>query len=300
MSIPAALQAHYDSGSTSLAYGLLLQRTDGELFGMTSCSKRLVMDITPWGALPWNLAGETAFEFDEKQGLDISQIVSTAGFEVDNAEITTLDDGSLFSRDDILAGRWNGTLWRVFRYRWDVETPTIADDVEVLHQGKVGEFRLTETTITVELRSLKQGMQQPVGIVSQPTCRVRFGSMGLGMCNVDPGPYTHIFTVTAVTDKRTFTASSAIQGDDHFGAGVLKWLDGENAGLSAQVSTFSGGVFTFVLPMVFDIQVGDEFSVVAGCRKRRDEDCLNRYANVVNFQGEPDRPTRDFVVSGTT
>lgn len=299
MSIPAALQAHYDSGSTALAFALLLQRPDGETFGFTSCSKPLVLDVTPWDALPWRLAGRTAFEFNAEQGLAISQIVSTAGFEVDNGEITTLDDGTFFDRNDILSGRWDGALWRIFRYRWDLDTPTIANDVETLHQGKVGEFKLGETTIKMELRSLKQGLQQPVGIVSQPTCRARFGSQGLGQCNVDPTPFTHDLEVTAVTDKRIFTASGAAQPEDYFGGGVLTWSTGLNAGISAQVSTFDAGVFTFVLPMVFDVAPGDTFTAVAGCRKRRDEDCLDKYNNVVNFQGEPDRPTRDFVVSGT-
>jgi hypothetical protein len=46
-----------------------------------------------------------------------------------------------------------------------------------------------------------------------------------------------------------------------------------------------------VLPMVLNIQVGDTFTALRGCRKRL-SDCVAR-ANAVNFQGEPHRPTVD-------
>jgi hypothetical protein len=39
--------------------------------------------------------------------------------------------------------------------------------------------------------------------------------------------------------------------------------------------------------------VGDTYSVHAGCRKRLAEDCLAKFDNVLNFQGEPHRPTVD-------
>lgn len=300
MTVPAALQTHYDSGTTCMANAVLIQRADGSLFGFTSCSKPLVLDLTPWDELPWILDGETAFVFDASQGLDVSQMVSTSGLEVDNGEVTTLDDGSIFTKEDILAGRWRNARWILFRYRWDIETPTIANDVEVRQQGTIGEFKIGTVYLTIEFRGLKQGLQQAVGEVSQPTCRARFGSMGLKMCNVDPAPYTHSLAVTtSAGDKRNFTSSGAGQAADYFGAGVLTWLTGLNAGLSLSISTFESGAFMLSLPTIFPIQIGDTFSAVAGCRKRRDEDCWQRYDNAVNFQGEPDRPTRDFVISGT-
>ncbi|MEF3395733.1 DUF2163 domain-containing protein, partial [Campylobacter jejuni] len=76
-------------------------------------------------------------------GLDVSSIVTTAGFAVDNLELTTLDDGTLFDRDDVMAGRWRNAAFRVFRYRWDVAT-TIANDVETMMRGTFGEITLGE------------------------------------------------------------------------------------------------------------------------------------------------------------
>ena len=81
--IPAALQAHYDSGGTSVAHAIVIQRTDGQLYGFTSHDLPFVLDVTPWGL------GSAALVFDAKQGLTASNLVSTSGFAVDNLELTT-------------------------------------------------------------------------------------------------------------------------------------------------------------------------------------------------------------------
>lgn len=307
-SIPAALQAHYDAGGTSVAHALVIQRTDGQLFGFTSHDLPFVLDVAPWGY------DNAALAFDCKQGLTASTLECTAGLAVDNMELTTLDDGSLFERDEVLAGVWRNAAWRIFRYRWDVAVPTIANDVETLARGTVGEITLGATTIKVELRGLKQALQQPVGEVSTKTCRNRLGD---GRCKVDLEPWTHAAVVTAVTDKRTFVLEllpvtpdpdpdadpedpppEPVQPDplpdDYLGEGVVTWTNGANANLSQKVRTYTAaGLVTLVLPMVMPIAVGDQITVVAGCRKRLLEDCRDKFANVLNFRGEPHRPTTD-------
>ncbi len=200
-------------------------------------------------------------------------IVSTAGFNVDNLEITTLDDGSLFVREEVLAGMWQNAEFWLFRYRWDVLLPTIANDVEVLMRGWLGEITLGTSTLTVELRGLKQKLQQSVGMVSQKTCRSRLGAVGLGQCNRDLADLTHAVEVVAVTDKRTFViAQLPVQpppdpdaqpgdplpplvqppafADDYLGEGMVTWVSGANKGLSQKVRTHTAaGVVTLVLPM---------------------------------------------------
>ena len=291
--IPAALQAHYDTGATCLAYAILIQREDGVLMGFTGHDQPLVLDLSPWASASWDLAAETAFEFDAAHGLDVSNIVTTAGFNVDNLELTTLDDGDPFDRDDVQAGRWRNAKFRIFRYRWDVAT-TIEDDVETLIRGTFGEITLNDTTIVIELRGIAQKLQQPVGIVSQQTCRARYGEQGLGKCNKDVSAELFTLTVTSVTDKQTFISTGATQDDDYFGEGIVTWLSGDNAGVAQKVRTFVDGEFTLVLPMVLNVQVGDTFTALRGCRKRL-SDCVAR-ANAVNFQGEPHRPTSDDLV----
>lgn len=285
--IPAALQAHYDSGSTCLASAILLKRTDGKVFAFTSHDQPLVLDVSTWGI------DNRALVFDCKQGLSASGITATSGFAVDNLELTTLDDGSLFVSEEVAAGLWQNAEFRLFRYRWDVAQPTIANDVEPLMRGWLGEITLGAATLTVELRGLKQKLQQALGMVSQKTCRSRLGATGLGQCNRDMTHLTHTVTVVDVVDKRTFVINGGMP-NDYFGEGLMTWETGANAGLTQKVrSHIAGGVVTLVLPMVLPIAVGDQLAAVAGCRKRLTEDCVGKFANAINFQGEPHRPNPD-------
>ena len=98
-------------------------------------------------------------------------------------------------------------------------------------------------------------------------------------------------TVTAVTSTQVFTISSA-RADDFFGNGSITWLTGANAGVQVKVKSYNGTTDTFTLaaPMLSAIQIGDTATAVAGCRKRRTEDCATKFANVLNFGGEPDKP----------
>lgn len=296
--IPTALQAHYDTGQTCMAPAVLIQRLDGALYGFTMNSKPLVLNITPWNALPWVLTGQTAFEFQAASGMDAFVMESSAGFEVDQTQIITLNNGALFTENDILAGKWRGARFRIFLYRWDVSGPTIANDVETLKVGTIGELQSNPATIKAELHCLKRMLQMPVGIVSQPTCRVRLFSTGSGQCNKSSTGFVHNLTVTGVTSKGEFICSGAGQAADYFGSGIAEWLTGLNAGLSMTITSFEAGVFTLAAPMIFNIQIGDTLRASAGCRKRLHEDCKAKFSNGVNFQGEPHRPTRDRVVSG--
>jgi uncharacterized phage protein (TIGR02218 family) len=296
--IPAALQAHYDTGATCLSVAILIQRLDGEVFGLALSSKPLILDVTPWGYAPWDLAGLTAFEFDSASGMEAISIQSTAGTSVDDGQLVALNKGEMFTEADIIAGRWRGARYRIFTYRWDVEAPTIADDVETLKVGTFGEIEISPVVLKIELHCLKRLLQQPVGIVGQPTCRVPFGSQGLGKCNVDLAPYTHALTVTSVADSRTFTCAAATQPDDAFGNGQVRFTSGGNEGLIAKVEGFIAGVFTLEASLTFPLEVGDTLVAIEGCRKRFVEDCKNRYANQFNFQGNPHQPTRDRIISG--
>jgi uncharacterized phage protein (TIGR02218 family) len=81
--------------------------------------------------------------------------------------------------------------------------------------------------------------------------------------------------------------------------GLLKWLTGPNAGRAMEVRDFTaaGQVLELFLSMPFDITVGDTALVYRGCLKRRDEDCLAVFNNVINFRGEPDLPGVDQLVA---
>lgn len=275
--IPALLLTNYASDTPTTAFGLKITRADAEVFGWTSADidTEDIGDSVLYRATP---------------GLDVASWAASAGLAVGNTELSILHEDDTITRADILAGRWNNAEFNLFRYNW----ASPSDGIEYISSGRLGEVMPRAGHYVVELRDLRQYLQQPVGAASTKTCRARLGD---AMCRVDLGGWTETGTITGVTSKQVFADSSRTEADDYFGEGILTWTAGLNTGLSQKVKTYASDTFTLSLPMIFDVQVGDTYSVVAGCRKRLDEDCAAKFSNELNFQGEPHRPTVDELTS---
>lgn len=278
-SIPGALATHYAGNATSIAHCLRITRTDATVFGFTSHSRDLTISSQLYQSAP---------------GLDITSVVSSSGFDVDNLELSTIDDGSVFSRAEVLSGKWRNAAFTIFKANW----ANVADGIETVLTGTLGEGTLRASSIVLELRGLQQYLQQPVGDVSSKTCRARFADFPVpnnnNRCRLVAATYTFTASVTSVTSNQLFTATGLTQAADYFGEGVLTWTSGPNSGLREKVRTHgAGGVITLSRPMLLSVAIGNAFSIIAGCRKRLTEDCQTKFSNVVNFQGEPHRPTTD-------
>jgi hypothetical protein len=106
--------------------------------------------------------------------------------------------------------------------------------------------------------------------------------------------------VVSVVNRAVFAASitepRAVDG--WFAGGVLTWESGDNAGRSIEVKawTQASGQIELFLPMGYAIGVGDAFRIHPGCDKRLDT-CIDRFANVLNFRGEPYVPGQDAIMS---
>ena len=112
--------------------------------------------------------------------------------------------------------------------------------------------------------------------------------------------WTRAGTVLAVEGRTTFTAtvSEPRAVDGWFAGGVLTFETGANAGASMEVKgwTRDPGRIELYLPLGFAVQSGDLFRVHPGCDKRLDT-CIDRFANVLNFRGEPYIPGQDLLMS---
>lgn len=278
--IAAPLKAVYQDDVSTLAYLLTVTRSDGEVYRFTDTNKPLVV-------------GANTFE----PGLDVAAIAQSAGLAVNNLEITIVYDLT-FIREDFIAGRWDNARWVLSETNWSDTT----DGTNVIGNYVTGIVTPGEVSVVVEMRALSQFLQQPIGIVTSKTCRARFAdyptAVSGAVCGLSSAAYIETGTITNVTSQQIARDSARAEVADYFGEGVLTWTTGDNIGLSQKVKTYDvNGTFTFALPFPFAIQVGDTYSVIAGCRKRRTEDCLTKFDNVLNFQGEPDLPGIDLATA---
>lgn len=201
--IPVNLAAHYALGTTTLAYSLKITRVDEEVYAFTSFDA----DVTIAGVL-----------YQSGPGLNISEIVTSAGLAVDNLELSTLDDGSTFTALEVLSGVWRNAAFEIGRFNY----VTPADGIDVLLTGTLGNVQRQRGVITAELRGLQQYLQQPIGNITSKTCRARLGD---SLCRVALGPYSTIGTVVAVTNNQTFSITDpwVPPGDPDYASVTLQW-----------------------------------------------------------------------------
>lgn len=232
--IPIALAANLASGAATPAYALRVVRTDGQTFGFTSATRSETID----GQL-----------YDAGQGLDISAIATAAGLGVDNLELTTLDDGSLFTHEDVVHGVWQGAAFLIFRYSW----ANPAGGVEYLTAGTIGNVTLKQGSIVAELRGLQQYLQQTVGNITSKTCRARFADhprqLGSNRCGLAAADWQADYEVTAVTSRREFTSTGTggTTGDVYFSnVGLLLLANGANGATSTSDQSPTPSTVTLV------------------------------------------------------
>ena len=107
-------------------------------------------------------------------------------------------------------------------------------------------------------------------------------------------------TVVDVVDRTTFTATidEPRADDGWFAGGVLTWETGANAGRAIEVKSWEqvAGLIELLLPPGYPIASGDAFRLHPGCDKRL-ETCIDRFANVLNFRGEPYVPGQDLLMT---
>lgn len=273
------MAAHLDGGRTTLADAFKVTRADGYVLAVTSHDVDDVIDGVVYSASP---------------GLDVTDFVTAVGTSVGTLELTTLNDGSVFSTVEVLNGLWRNAAFELFRYNW----ADIPDGKLPIVSGRLGETTLRDKTVVIELRDMRQYLLQKVGAASSKTCRYRLGD---NRCRVDlhssSSPYTVSGTLTSVNDNRIFRDSSRAEPADWFGEGMLEFITGNNAGATAKVRSYAAdGTFTLALPVFSEVQVGDQYLAVVGCRKRLDADCVAKFGNALNFGGEPHRKGMNGVV----
>jgi uncharacterized phage protein (TIGR02218 family) len=270
-SISAGLAAHYASGTTTLAQGWKITRTDGAVYGFTNIDTSFVFNGVTYVAS----TGFTGTNIESKNDLS-----------VDNLEVQAILDSASITEADLMAGLWDFASVEIF----EVNYKDLTMSNRKIRKGKLGEVSIGRTQFNVELRGMTQQLQQTIGEVYSPSCQADLGD---SRCGINLASYTVTGTVTSATSKSVFTDSSRAEAAEYFEGGKITWTSGLNNGLSMEVKTFSSGSFTLYLPMPYTVAVGDTYSVYPGCKKRYDEDCIGKFNNAISFRGYPHIPGLD-------
>jgi uncharacterized phage protein (TIGR02218 family) len=277
----AELEAHLGTGHTTVSRCWKITRNDGEVLGFTDHDRDLSFD---------------GVDFKAETGLTAMALQQGTGLAVDNTEALGALSSTAIREEDIEAGRYDGAEVLAYLVNWaDVSQR------KVLFRGFIGEVRRTDGQFQAELRGLTDLLNRPIGRAYQKPCTAVFGDRSCGVDLDAPGMVATV--VVQDVPERLKVRFSALHGYDAgwFERGAFQVVDGAAHGLSVAIKrdvTLADGSREIELwqSLRAELAAGDTVRLVVGCDKRFDT-CVGKFANGVNFQGFPDIPGEDWMIS---
>lgn len=218
-------------------------------------------------------------------GIVPSAIRRSADFESDSAEVEGVLSHDSIASADLAAGRFDGARVLIGIVDW------ANGETQVLYRGAIGAVSEEAGKFIAELQSRKaELLRDPIPRTS-PSCRATFCGRD---CGLSPAHFTHeAVLVTHDADENSVTVASSAQGADLVG-GSLRWLDGPHAGTAMNIVAADALKLVIDIPIEASLTSGTRALLREGC-DRTLETCATRFANAVNFRGEPFLPGNDLV-----
>jgi uncharacterized phage protein (TIGR02218 family) len=268
--VTPAFESHLQQETTTIAILWKITRADGVILTFTDASSDIVFE------------GRT---YQARTGYTASAIASRSDFSVDNLDVAGLLDSAAITEADILAGAYDDAEVEISR----VNYADLTQGRDILRVGNIGQITSDGSIFNAEIRGIAQKLQNSFTRIVTNACNATFGD---ARCTLDLSSLTFSVSVTSVTESnRIFTSSSLLQAEHFFRSGIANFTSGANAGFKREVSAFKLGQITVAEPFPHAILTGDNFTVVAGCNKKK-ETCKS-FNNIKNFRGFPDVPGVD-------
>lgn len=246
-------------------------RLDGVTLGFTSHDADLWFDGILHRAAP---------------GMLPAAIRRTADFNDDSAEVQGAITHDAIESFDLLAGRYDRATIVVGLIDWQ----TLEN--QPIYSGVIGTVSDEADSFNAELLSRKSELQRDPTPRTSPTCRADFCGRG---CGLSTACFEHEAVLVSHDLSTNTVVMSAAVGSGLLNGGVLRWLDGPYAGVAMGVLGVVGDGLLLDCPMDVQLAPGQRAVMREGCDHTL-ATCSERFANAVNFQGEPFLPGNDLVI----
>jgi uncharacterized phage protein (TIGR02218 family) len=270
--ISPQLQEHISGEVTTLANCWKLKLRNGKVLGFTNH----VSDLEYEGV-----------KYFASSGFDTSSIANSSDLAVDNLEIEGILDHNLITKQDILAGIYDFAEIEMFMVNYN----DLTQGQIYLKRGWFGEITLKNGKFIAEIRGLTQKFTQVIGDLYSPTCRANFCDK---KCKLKENDYTSYGSITEVINAKSFKDKNRQETSGYYTHGKIVFLDGKNVGIEMEIKEHINNSISTVLPMPFEIEVGDKYKIITGCDKTF-ETCKTKFDNIINFRGEPHIPGPDLL-----
>jgi uncharacterized phage protein (TIGR02218 family) len=258
-----------DGELTSVAMCWRVERMDGAGIGLASHDRAVVSE---------------GVEYRPPPGMLPASVTRSLGMEPHSAEVAGALSSEALVPQDLALGRWDGAQVRLTAVDWDDPD---AEAISLI-AGELGNVSIAGESFSAELRGAAARLDEPVCPATSAECRAQFGDK---QCRIDLAGRTIAATIVG-SDGGELTLDRPF--DERFMLGRLRYMSGANCGLSTVVLQVDGAVVRIRDLPRSPIESGCRVELREGCDKRF-ETCVGRFANAINFRGEPHLPGNDLL-----
>jgi uncharacterized phage protein (TIGR02218 family) len=280
-SLPTALAQKLDAGVTTIAQAWRLTRNDGVVVALTQHDRDLSFDGGVFKSAGSLLAGD-----HEKEGNLTPDRASLSG---------ALDSGEI-REDDLLLGLWDGAKIEAFWVDWENPSDFIA-----MWQGQIAGASWLGSAFELDVVGEEAGLTNEIGRVYARTCDATLGD---ARCKVDvaqSGRQFMAIIASVVSDRSTTIGVPVGKTVGDFVGGRLVISSGPAQGWRATISNVALGANAWVInvsrPFPLAPQISNNVTITMGCDKSF-ATCKARFANALNFRGQPTMPGDDVAFGG--
>ena len=218
-------------------------------------------------------------------GMIPSAIRRSAGFEPDSAEVQGALSHDSIDAFDLATGRFDGARVLIGVVDWE------SLERHIIYRGSIGGVTEEAGTFAADLVSRKAELQRDPVPRTSPSCRAAFCGPG---CTLSAARFTfsgNLSSFDLASNGAVITTAATLA---NLVGGTLRWLDGPYAGLTTDIAALQAGRLVLAIPLDQVPPVGSRVILREGCDRTLDT-CAVRFANAVNFQGEPFLPGNDLI-----
>lgn len=241
------------------------------------CTNGLTIRLTTY---PFDLTMSNATVYETHSGYEATAYSATTSFSPSAIDLEGFVGVAGITRDQISSGVFDNA--RVFIFKCNFLVPV--EDYEPVAAGWFGKTTLEDEKYRIEGMSLIDAMNQSVGKSTSPMC---LNTLGDPLCGITLSLIEEVGAVTHVTSRYIIRDSSRTEAADWFGAGTIEFTSGQNAGLKPlEIKSYAiDGTITVFEPFYYLPEVGDTIKLIPGCRRRKTEDCKDKFGNVAVTSG---------------
>lgn len=253
----------------SLAFCWRIERADGLGLALTSHDAVICHEGVDYQPAP---------------GLLPSAVSKRSGLDPGSTEIDGAFSSAALTEEDLELGRWNGAKVRLTAVRWQEPDDRPVD----LVCGEIGDVRIEDRGFSADLIGPAARLDDAICPATSAECRAAFGSPE---CGVDLAGRRRRAVVSGLIGQRL--GLDAPVGSE-FEGGRLVVVSGRCSGWTSPVGAVEDGDVWLRDAPPSMLGAGCRVWLDEGCDKRF-ETCRTRFANAVNFRGEPHLPGNDLL-----